>query len=326
MKKIRWGIVGSGGIANKFANAIKKLDCAELVAVASRSEESGKAFAERYDIPYVFCGYENMAKSDVVDAVYVATPHPFHRPCSELFLKNKKHVLCEKPLCVNSKDAKELKELAKENNVFLMEAMWTRFLPAIKEAEKIVKNGEIGEIRGLRADFCYSLTPEKEPKIYRNDMAGGSLLDVGVYGLHFASLFLGNNPELINAVADVQNGVDVHTHVILKYKGGVLADISSAIGVKKPENAYVYGSNGYIKIPTFYGAQEIFLTVNGKTTQISKPSMGDGFEEEICEACSCINSGKLESNTMPLDESIIMLDIMDKIRSQINVKYPFDEN
>ena len=324
MKKIRWGIVGPGGIANKFAKAIKNVDCAELVAVASRSEQSGKAFAEKYDITNIFCGYESMAKSDAVDAVYIATPHPFHKPCTELFLVNKKHVLCEKPICVNTEQAKALQKMAKENNVFLMEAMWTRFLPAINEALRVVKSGEIGEVLGVSADFCYSLTPEKEPKIYLNDMAGGSLLDVGVYGLHFAVLFLGNKPELISAISNTQNGVDVHTQVSLRYKDGAMANISSAIGVKKPENAYVYGSKGYIYLPMFYGAQELFITVGKSTQRINKPSIGDGFEEEIYEACNCINSGKIESDTLPLNESIAILEIMDEIRKQIGVKYPFD--
>ena len=131
MKKIRWGIVGPGEIANKFAKAIKNVKEASLVAVASRSEDKGKAFAEKYDIEKVFCGYEAMAESDAVDAVYIATPHPFHKPCAELFLNFGKHVLCEKPICVNAKEAEALSICAGKNNVFLMEAMWTRFIPSI---------------------------------------------------------------------------------------------------------------------------------------------------------------------------------------------------
>ena len=134
MKKVRWGIVGPGNIANKFAKAIKNVETAELVAVAARSKEKGKIFAETYGIKNVFTGYEKMAESDLVDAVYIATPHPFHKPNAKMFLSAKKHVLCEKPVCVNAYQAENLKECAKENNVFLMEAMWTRFLPAINEA------------------------------------------------------------------------------------------------------------------------------------------------------------------------------------------------
>ena len=131
MKKIRWGIVGPGNIAARFAQAVKNVNCAELVAVASREPERAAAFAETFDIPHVFCGYESMADSNLVDAIYIATPHPFHMPCAQLFLNAGKHVLCEKPMCVNARQAQELKDCAEKNGVFLMEAMWTRFLPAI---------------------------------------------------------------------------------------------------------------------------------------------------------------------------------------------------
>ncbi|MBR2021744.1 MAG: Gfo/Idh/MocA family oxidoreductase [Clostridia bacterium] len=324
MKKIRWGIVGPGTIANKFAVAIKNVDCAELVAVASRTEKGGMAFAEKYDIPKVFCGYENMAASDLVDAVYIATPHPFHISCAELFLNSGKHVLCEKPLCVNAHQAQLLKECSRKNGVFLMEAMWTRFLPAIIEAKNIVQRGDIGKILSLEADFCYAIEPCEDPKVFKNEMAGGSLLDVGVYGLHFASVFLGCDVEEIKALADTKDGVDIHTNVLLKYKEGAVANITSAIGVYKPENAYIYGSDGYIFIPQFYGATEFFVNKNGDTEHIVRECIGDGFEEEIIEACDCIRNGRLQSDVLPLDESIAVLEQMDAVRAQIGVKYPMD--
>lgn len=324
-KSIRWGIVGPGNIARKFAVAVKNVDGACLSAVASRSIEKSQEFANKYDIPNVFGSYEEMAKSDCIDAVYIATPHPFHKPCSEIFLNAKKHVLCEKPLCVNADDAKALFECAKENGVFLMEAMWTRFLPAIDEALKIAKSGEIGTIRGVSADFCYSCTPEDEPKIFRNDMAGGSLLDVGIYGLNFAAIVLGNNPETVVSVADIDYDVDCHTHVILKYSNGTTASISSALTVDKPADGYIYGTKGYIKVPDFYGAKELFVNVGGVEKHISKPSIGDGFEEEIIEACTCICKGKLQSDVMPMSETLKIMELMDLIRGQIGIKYPFDK-
>ena len=205
-----------------------------------------------------------------------------------------------------------------------MEAMWTRFLPAINEVEKIVKDGTIGEILSLSADFCYGSTPDEERKIFINSMAGGSLLDVGVYGLHFASIFLGDNPEQICSLSKIEYDVDVQTNVLLKYKNGAIASISSAITVVKPESAYIYGTKGYIHIPCFYGANEFFININGKETHIKKPSIGYGFEEEIYEACRCINLGKNESDVNPLDKSITILKQMDLIREQNGIKYPFD--
>lgn len=324
MKKIRWGIVGPGCIANKFAEAIKNVDCAELVAVASRTEKNGKAFAEKYNIPNVFCGYEEMAKSDIVDAVYISTPHPFHKPCAEIFLNAKKHVLCEKPVCINAIQATALKECAKENNVFLMEAMWTRFLPAVNELCNVIKSGEIGEVLGINADFCYSSSIEEEAKLFQNHMAGGSLLDVGVYGLHFVSMILGNNPDKVSSVSQVVDGVDVHTSLTMQYKNGAIATITSAIVVEKPANAYIYGTKGHIFVPHFYGANDFYIHKDGTEKHVENKSVGDGFEEEIYEACNCIMSGKTSTDILPMDESIKMVEIMDTVRKQLNIKYPFE--
>jgi len=323
-KKIRWGIAGPGGIANKFAVAIKNVKCADLCAVASRSTQRGEAFAEKYGIPKVFGSYEEMAKSDDIDAVYVSTAHPFHKECALKFIKNGKHVLCEKPLCVNAYQAKELIDCARKNKVFLMEAMWTRFLPAVSEIKNIVDSGEIGDVRAVTADFCYASSPEEEEKLFLNEMAGGSLLDVGIYGLHFASMFLGTKPQSVRAVADVCDGVDCHTVVNLTYDGGAVATVTSAINLQKPEDAYIYGTKGYIRVPKFYGAEEFYVTAGEDTRCIEAPSIGDGFEEEIYEACRLIGEGKTESDIMPLGESLRIISLMDDIRRKINVTYPFD--
>lgn len=325
MRKIRWGIAGPGNIAAKFAKAVKNVEDAQLVAVASRSEERARKFADEYGITNIFTCYEDMAKSDMVDAVYIATPHTAHKPCAELFLNAKKHVLCEKPVCVNADEAITLSECAQKNGVFLMEAMWTRFLPAIDEAAKVAQSGEIGEIRGVKADFCYSCPPEEDPKLYKNDMAGGSLLDVGIYGLNFAAIFLGDNPEGVTSFCDVANGVDLQTNILLKYKDGSMASVSSAINVVKPSTGYVYGTKGYIEVPDFYKAKEFFVCVDEKTRHVFKPSLGDGFEEEIYEVCNCIKAGKNQSNIMPMSESIRIMKQMDEIRLQNSLKYPVDD-
>ena len=323
-KTIRWGIAGPGVIANKFALALKNVDGAELVAVASKTDKKARDFANKYDIPMVFSSYEEMAASQDIDAVYISTIHTLHKPCAEIFLNAKKHVLCEKPVCVNSSQATELCECAKENGVFLMEAMWTRFLPAISEALKICKSGEIGQIRGVKADFCYFCSEEEDGKLYSNELAGGALLDVGVYGLNFASIFLGDNPVSIIAVSDIADGVDCHTNILMKYENGAIASLSSAINVPKPEDGYIYGTKGYIYLPSFYGAKELFVSVNNEKRHILKPSIGDGFEEEIYEVCRCIREGKLQSDVMPMSESINILKQMDIIREKIGLKYPCD--
>lgn len=322
MKKIRWGIVGPGNIARKFVRAIKNVNEAELVAVASRVKERGDAFALEFGIPRVFASYEEMAASPEIDAVYIATPHPFHKPCAEIFLNAKKHVLCEKPICINANDARELCECAKKNDVFLMEAMWTRFLPAIIEAQKIVAAGEIGEVRAISADFCYHIEKACCPKVFDNGMAGGSLLDVGIYSINAACFFEGYDVKTITSYCRVENGVDTHAAVILGYENGATAIATSALTTYKPESAYVYGSKGHIFIPGFYGAQGLTLNKNGAETVIEKPSIGEGFEEEIIEACKCIAAGKIQSDIHPMADSIKVLEIMDTVRKQNGIVYP----
>ena len=323
MKTIRWGIAGPGNIANKFAKAVLNADGAVLAAVASRSPERGRKFADTYGIKTVYSSYEELAASDLVDAVYVSTPHPFHKSCAEIFLNAGKHVLCEKPLCINATQAKELQDCAQRNGVFLMEAMWTRFLPAIQEAQAVVARGEIGKILGLEADFCYGYIGD-DRKIYKNEMAGGALLDVGVYAQHFASAFLGDNPQSITAVARVQDGTDRHTQVIMHYESGAIANLSSATDVQKPSTGFVYGTDGYIEFPSFYNAQEFILHTGNTVKQVQLPSLGDGFEEEILEVCQCIRDGRTESQVLPLSKTVKMLEQMDEVRRQIGVSYPFD--
>ncbi len=326
MKNVKWGIVGTGTIANKFAAAVRNSVGAELVAVASRKTETAKAFAEKYQIEKYFSSYEEMAAEEEIDAVYIATPHTHHAPCSALFMNAGKNVLCEKPITVNSGELSMLRELQKEKNVFLMEAMWTRFLPVISKIKEIIKDGVIGEVLEISADFCYN-SSDRTGIAYDIKMAGGSLLDVGVYGLNFASIFLGNDVCDIKAVCYKNGGIDDRTNILLTYKGGKIARISSAIALYKPECGYIYGSKGYIHVPNFYGAVEFdVVTDDGETIKkYEAPFKGNGFEEEIEECNKCISSGKTQSEIMPLSESSKIMEIMDEIRRQVKIVYEADK-
>lgn len=324
MDRICWGICGPGIIANKFARCIRQVPEAELTAVASRNPDRARGFAQLHDIPLVFDSYEAMAADDRVDAVYVSTAHPFHLDCAKLFLKAGKAVLCEKPLCVNARQAEELIACAKENGVFLMEAMWTRFLPAIRQAQQLISDGVIGRVMGLEAHFCYASTPEEEAKLFDHTMAGGSLLDVGVYGLHLAAMILGGSPREVSALSHIKDGTDLHTQVLLQYESGAIANISSATGLQKPEYACIYGTKGHMILPAFYGAQSLMLTADGETRRLDIPSIGEGFEEEIAEVCRCIRAGLPESHLLPLSETLAILRLTDNIRSQIGLTYPMD--
>ena len=325
MKKIRWGIAGPGIIAKKFAEAIFNVSDADIVAVASRSYDRADVFAKEFDIDSVFSSYEEMAESDLIDAVYVSTIHPYHEAVAEIFLNAKKHVLCEKPMCVNARQAKRLKECAKRNGVFLMEAMWSRFLPAIVAAEKVVTGGEIGDVMGVSADFCYSIEIGEDPKLFENSLSGGSLLDVGVYALHIADMFIKANLKQITAVSNIQNGVDYHTQMLLKYDNGSIADLSSAIKLEKPFSCYVYGTKGYIYLPNFYRADRFTVCLNGGEKREEVYLYGDnGFEFEIEEVCRCVRDNKTQSDILPLSKTIEIIEQMDEIRNQIGLKYPCD--
>ena len=324
--KIRFGIVGTGTIAHRFADAIKNVSNAELIAVASRTKENAEKFGDEFNIPVRFDSYEKMAESDVIDAAYIAVPHSGHIGCSCLMMKNGKHVLCEKPMAVNSCEAEEMFRCAKENDVLLMEAMWARLVPGTIEMLEIVKNGCLGEILGVEGKFCYTMDEdEMDHHVFNPENGGGSLLDVGVYGLNFASWYLGKDVEAINAQSDFYKGVDSHTCVLMKYKSGAIADISSAILLKKPNEGFVYGTKGYAYLRRFYAPQEIEIHLNdGKIRTIPVPYSGNGFEEQITHFSDCVIKGLKESPVVTHEQTLYITRQMDEIRKITGIKYPQD--
>lgn len=327
-KKIKFGIVGTGTIAHRFANAIKNVENAELVAIASRTKENAENFGNEFDIPVRFDSYEKMAKSDVIDAAYIAVPHSGHIGCSCLMMNNGKHVLCEKPMAVNYREAEEMFRCAEKNNVLLMEAMWARLVPGTLKMLELVENGVLGSILGVEGKFCYTMDEdEMDHHVFKPEHGGGSLLDVGVYGLNFASWYLGKDVAGINAQADKFNGVDSHTCTILKYKNGGIADISSAILLRKPNEGYIYGSKGYAHLRRFYAPQEIELHLNsGESETIPTPYAGNGFEEQIYHFCECVSLGLKHSPIITPEQTLYITRQMDEIRKITGIVYPQDNN
>lgn len=326
-KKLRFGIVGTGTIAHRFANAIKNVPEAELVAVASRTKENAENFGDEFGIPIRFDSYEKMAQSDIIDAAYIAVPHSGHIDCSCLMMNNGKHVICEKPMAVNTAEAEEMFRCARENNVLLMEAMWARLVPGTLKMLELVKSGVLGEILGVEGKFCYTMDEdEMGHHVFKPENGGGSLLDVGVYGLNFASWYLGKDVTAINAQCDTYGGVDSHTCVILKYASGAIADISSAILLRKPNEGYVYGTKGYARLPRFYAPQEIEIRLNsGEAENISVPYAGNGFEEQIKHFCECVALGLKESPINTAEQTLYITKQMDEIRKMTGIVYPQDK-
>ena len=267
-----------------------------------------------------------MAKSDKIDVAYIAVPHSGHAECSILMMNNGKNVICEKPLAVNTREVEEMISSAKENNVFLMEAMWARLVPGTIKLLDLIDNGLLGEIKGVEGKFCYTFDEdEMDHHVFKPENGGGSLLDVGVYGLNFASWYLGKDVESISAQSDFYNETDSHTCAILKYKNGAIADLSSATLLRKPNEGYVYGTKGYAHLRRFYAPQEIEIYLNnGERETIATPYAGNGFEEQIAHFCECVNLGLGESPVVTHEQTLYVTRQMDEIRKMTGIVYPQD--
>jgi dihydrodiol dehydrogenase / D-xylose 1-dehydrogenase (NADP) len=327
MKKYKWAILGPGTITHKFSSDLKLLDTAELYAVGSRSIEKAQAYASKYNIPKVYGSYDELLRDPDVEIIYIATPHPMHKNWVIKSLEAGKAVLCEKPITVNAYEAEEIFNAAKKNNVFFMEAMWTRFLPVMVKVREWVKDGAIGEVRMLKADFGFRADLDREGRLFNPSLAGGALLDAGIYPISFAYMVFGKVPvEIISTVHLGETGVDEQGASIFKYDKGELAVIESAVRTNTPQEAYILGTKGSIKIPQFWCARSAILNTNdGKSLvyEDSRQSIGYGFEAE--EVMSCLSKDEKESSVMPHMESLEIMKTMDTIRSQYGLKYPFEK-
>ncbi|MEE1283731.1 MAG: Gfo/Idh/MocA family oxidoreductase, partial [Acutalibacteraceae bacterium] len=262
----------------------------------------------------------------VIDAAYIAVPHSGHIGCSCLMMNGGKHVICEKPMAVNIAEAEEMFRCADKNGVLLMEAMWARLVPGTIKTLELVKSGVLGDILGVEGKFCYTMDEdEMDHHVFKPENGGGSLLDVGVYALNFASWYLGKDVEEMSAYCSEYGGVDSHTCILLKYKNAAIADLSSAILLRKPNEGYVYGSKGYAHLRRFYAPQEIEICFNdGRTEKIETPYAGNGFEEQITHFCECISAGLTESPIITREQTLYITKQMDEIRKSIGIVYPQD--
>jgi len=325
-KEIRWGIMGPGNIAHKFASGLSLLKDANLYAVGSRTLDKSQIFGDKYGIPKRYGSYEELANDKEVDAIYIATPHPFHKENAMMCLKAGKAVLCEKPFTVNSQDAAEVITLARESGIFLMEAMWNRFLPAMVKLREWLAEGLIGEVRMLTADFGFRTGVTNESRLFNPTLAGGALLDVGIYTLSLASMVFGVQPSRIAAMAHIgETGVDEQSSMTLGYDGGQLAQLSSAIRTETPQGATIIGTLGYIYIPGFWHAANATVHIKGKEPQSFEiPFEGIGYQYEAQEVMNCLREGRTESKIMPLQESLDIMRTMDKVREQCGLKFPIE--
>ncbi len=318
MNKVRWGIIGAGRIAHSFAGDIQHVDNAELVAVGARSARNAELFAAKYDIGMACEGYQGLFDSDEVDAVYIATPHNLHFSQAVAALTSGKAVLCEKPLVVNPDECRELTKFATDQNCYLMEGMWTWFLPALRKAKQWVDQGRIGKIRHIKADFGYPIPFSNDRREYDNRLAGGCLLEMGIYPVAIAQYFLEQEPEDISVRTHLApNGVEDDVVILAEYQQGAVATLATSFRCKLQNWAYIIGEEGYIAIPDFWRADRCSLfQLDEQIDQFIDYRKGLGFEFEIAAASADIQSGRLQSEQMPHEMSIAFQQVMARVRSQ----------
>lgn len=329
-KKINWGIIGAGIIANKMAETLMINPDSQLYAVSSKSPEKANAFAKKYNIEKAF-SYQEIVNCKDVDVIYVATTHNFHFENAKLALEHGKHVLIEKPFTVNAKEARELISIAKENNLFLMEAIWSRFLPSIKLLKKKIAEGEIGEVKQCNYSFGWFAGPEYINRLTDPALAGGTTLDLGIYPISIVCYLLGELPVEIKSMCRFSNlGVDEISNYMFRFPSGCFASISTSYNLKMRNYAEIYGTRGSIEFPEFKDGEQFLVYKHDGTNEIKLTdkvvveSNGNGFIYQVEEVVRCINEGKLESDIIPLKETIAIMEVMDTMRDEWGFAYPFE--
>lgn len=324
---IRWGILGTGNIAHQFAEGLKSARGAALHAVGSRTQSKADAFGETFAIPRRYASYEALAADPEVDVVYVATPHPMHKDNSILCLEAGKAVLCEKPFTINRMEAEAVVACARAGKRFLMEAMWTRFLPTLVKTRELLAGGVIGRPLMVRADFGFRADINEESRLFAPEMGGGGLLDVGIYPISLAAMVFGTQPDRIASVAALGvTGVDEQNVVAFRYPDGGIAITASAIRTNTPQDAHILGENGsiYLHAPYWRGTA-LTVNVNGKTPEILEPALdGNGYNYQAEAVMACMRAGEIECDIMPLDDTIAIMGILDAARAQWGLKYPME--
>ncbi|MBN1304085.1 MAG: Gfo/Idh/MocA family oxidoreductase [Anaerolineales bacterium] len=325
-KQFHWGLIGPGRIAHNFAGGLQAIEDGQLYAVASSKLERAQEFAKRYQAPRHYDSYKALADDPRVDAIYIATPHRFHYENTLLCLEAGKPVLCEKPLTVNAAETKKLYETARRNKIFLMEALWTPYLPIWQQVRQWIDEGKIGTLELANATFGNKLARDVKDRWFNPELAGGALLDMGIYPLAMSRFIFGENPASFTAHGRLgPTGVDEFTAVTLVYESGAVAQLSTNFISTNTNDYTIHGSAGYIRIhPMFWAAETATLvTADGEFTT-SRPHRASGFEYETEEAMRCIRQGLMESPLVSHEFTYSIMELMDGIRSEIGLKYPFE--
>lgn len=322
MKKINWGIIGLGKIAHKFAQDLQLSPTANLHGVASRSLTKAESFAKEHHAQNYFSSYEELAQHPDIDVIYIATPHVFHFENAMMCLQNGKAVLCEKPLGMNAQEVEKLIKKAREKNLFLMEGMWTRFIPAIKHILPFIEADEIGEIISVKADFGFKVEASPESRLLDKRLGAGSLLDIGIYPIYLSLLLLGM-PSDVKAMARMNSDkIDTYVSMLLTFPSKAKAVLESTIETKTPTTASIYGTKGTLEIHSrFHHPTRFSIIQNGVDIVHEVMYKGNGYYHEIESVNQCLRKGLTENPLHTLKTSMELVKIMDKVRTEIGLTY-----
>ena len=315
---LRWGLIGSGLIANAFAEDLKVTSSGRVVAIGSRSQESADRFGNKFAVPNRHASYEALVADPEVDAVYVATPHPMHLANALLALEAGKPVLVEKAFTMNADEARVLVASARAKGLFAMEAMWTRFLPHIAEINRLLAAGALGDIVTVMADHGQWFSKDPAFRLFAPELGGSALLDCGVYPVSFASMLLGKPAEIMALITPAFTGVDGQTSMLFGYASGAQAMLTCTSSAKSPTTATIIGTEARIEVDSLFYAPSSFTLIgrDGTATRYEPPHEGKGLHYEADEVARCLRAGLMESPLMPLDETIEIMETMDAVLAQ----------
>lgn len=327
MNEIRWGIIGCGEISSRFATGLRNLKNARLVAAGARDAGRARGFAAKYGSEKSYGSYEELANDPNIDVVFIGTIHPAHMENTLLCIENGKSVLCEKPFAMNANQARRMIDSAQSAGVFLMEAMWTRFLPGIKQLKKYLAEGLIGNVSYFSADFGFRADRNLEGRALNPQLGGGALLDVGIYPISFASMLFGCQPTNIASMVEIgPTGVDEKAVFIMDYGNNRLANLACSINTNTNGEAVICGTQGYIKLHRkFWSLEKITLHLDNEKSETLNYPFETGFNRYSYEAMAVmedIANGKKENNIMPLSETLQIMKTLDNIREKWQLKYP----
>lgn len=331
MQTIRWGILGCGKIARKFAADLKFVKNAALIAVGAREQSTADAFAKDFPVKYKHNSYQSLVENPEVDAIYIATPHAFHHEHTLLCLDHNKAVLCEKAFAMNHRQAKEMIDFAQKKKVFLMEAFWTKFLPHYQLMKKMVAEGKIGKIQNVIANFGFIPSPPVAPRLYDPKLGGGSLLDIGVYPAFLALDFLGRPDEVDAVMVPSEQGTDSQCAIQFNYRNGTLAQLFSTFTSNLSTGADISGDQGRIRLThRFHGPTtnlEYYPTTVDTAQKVEfEKTLGTGYEYEAQHVTDCLLQGLKESPVMKHADTLLLMETLDRIRAKAGIHYPADDH